>query len=107
MGHIKEYATNELKLLFENSGFEVVTHKTFSPYKDEKDALFPELRVVLHRYGLVDELSGSTHFLVARKTSQPNYEYYEPLYNITKTWNPSFPPGTVPPDVATPGKKKK
>jgi SAM-dependent methyltransferase len=107
MGHIKEYATNELRLLFENSGFEVVTHKTFSPYKDEKDSLFPELRVVLRRYGLVDELSGSTHFLVARKTSRPNYEYYEPLYNITKTWSPSLPPWTVPPNVTIPGKKKK
>jgi SAM-dependent methyltransferase len=107
MGHIKEYAVNELQLLIKNSGFEVILHKTFSPYNDEKDSLFPMLREVLHKYGLVDELSGSTHFLVARKTGQPNYEYYQPLYDTTKIYSSNIPSGTYSPKVIIPVKEKK
>jgi hypothetical protein len=65
------------------------------------------LREVLHKYGLVDELSGSTHFLVARKTGQPNYEYYQPLYDITKIYSSNIPSGTYSPKVIIPVKEKK
>ncbi|MCE1254194.1 MAG: glycosyltransferase, partial [Anaerolineae bacterium] len=101
MAHIKEYAINELQNLVKNSGFEIVNHSTFSPYQDEKDDLFPELREVLNQYGLKNELSGSTQFLVARKTTSPRFEYYQPLYDVTRVWSLPAPPLALTPETGT------
>jgi hypothetical protein len=87
MEHVKEYSVSELQLLYHVSGFEIVAHTTFSPYADDPTEADPEFLELLRRYGLVMEMSGSTHFIVGRKIGKPECEYCEPIYTTTKRWD--------------------
>lgn len=97
MEHVKEYSVGELQLLYRVSGFEIVAHTTFSPYADDPTEADPEFLEFLRRYGLVMEMSGSTHFIVGRKVGKPECEYCEPIYTTTKRWDakPSHAGGTA------------
>lgn len=86
MAHIKEYAVREMQQLYQHAGFTVDSHQTFSPYKDDVDNRVPEIKAALLRLGLQEPLSGSTHFIVGRKTSAPTCRAFKPLYQENEPW---------------------
>jgi SAM-dependent methyltransferase len=86
MAHIKEYAVRELQTLFQKAGFVVDSHQTFSPYKDDVDGRVPGTKDALLKLGLQEPLSGSTHFIVGRKTNLPTCRAYQPLYQADEAW---------------------
>ena len=86
MAHTKEYAVRELQQLCQKAGFTVDNHQTFSPYKDDVDGRVPGIKDALLKLGLAEPLSGSTHFIVGRKTGLPTCRAYEPLYQKNEEW---------------------
>ena len=89
IGHCKEYAPNEVRLLCRNCGFDIDTLETFNshpPIGIDRATLesFEGLKRSIERYGWSEALSGQTMLVIARRTSNVRYRYYQPLYTVTE-----------------------
>ena len=69
--HVREYGINELQQLLIGGGFKVIKHRTISPYSRFHirfdDEMTPTLRKLLILNGMVESMSGYTHFIVGSK----------------------------------------
>ena len=87
--HPREYGINELQQLVIGGGFEVEFHRSFSPYSrhhiDYDDDMMPSLRQKLIRHGMVELMTGYTHFIVSRKVQgKKQYKCVRWLYHDEK-----------------------
>jgi SAM-dependent methyltransferase len=88
IGHVKEYAVSEVRELFLNSGFEIDALESFDyhpPIGLDPSVItkFEPLRESLRQFGWSQDLAKQTMLIVARRTDEPRYRYYSPLYTVT------------------------
>ena len=78
--HAREYTPLEIKMLFENAGFEVTKLET-GPFLDEPRPEFGWVDHLLDQYMLTQEHRGDGIYIVGRKASPVKERYPSWLYN--------------------------
>ncbi len=77
--HFREYTCQEIRQLFENSGFEITLLET-GPFRDEPKPEFGWVEHLLDRYILAKELRGEGIYVVGRKIGPVRERYPAWLY---------------------------